>query len=76
MCKRDRVAGVALTAAGAFNAMGRAMANPSFVNWLSMSTQMPISSLPSQVLMLRRIAEQTDDESVAEVADELEARAR
>lgn len=65
-------AGGAAGAGAALNGMGRAMANPRFVLWLSESTKMPVSSIPAQVAMLRRIAEQTDDDSVAEVADGLE----
>ncbi len=65
-------AGGAIAGTTALNGMSRAMTNPRFVSWLSESTKMPVSSIPAQVVMLRRIAEQTDDDSVAEVADELE----
>ena len=52
------------------NAMARAMTNPKFVNWLAKATEMPVSALPQQIVLLKAMGK--DDPDVAEFAQELE----
>lgn len=59
-------------AAGLANALSRAMTSPRFVSWLARSTEMPVGALPAQIWVLRRMGESSNDESITEVADQLE----
>lgn len=54
------------------NVAARAMTNPRVVSWLARATEMPISSLPQQVMLLKSQAQASGDEDLAEVAAALE----
>jgi hypothetical protein len=49
------------------------MTNPRFVKFLARSTELPISALPAQISVLKRMAAENQDEDVAEVANALSA---
>lgn len=59
----------------AANVGARMLTNPNVVNWLARSTEMPISALPQQVVMLKAQARREDDAELAEFADALERAA-
>ncbi|MFC4727153.1 hypothetical protein [Coralloluteibacterium thermophilus] len=53
------------------NVLARALTNPRTVRWLADATDMPVSALPQQLVVLRRIAEASNDPDVAALADAL-----
>ncbi len=61
--------GTALTANGA----ARLLTKPNYVNWLARTSQKPTAELVSQLHVLRRLADRTDDQEVRELADQAEA---
>lgn len=54
------------------NAAARAMTNPRVVGWLARATEMPVSSLPQQVMLLKSQAQASGDDDLAELAAALE----
>lgn len=54
------------------NAAARAMTSPRVVSWLARATEMPVSSLPQQVMLLKSQAQASGDEDLAELAAALE----
>lgn len=54
------------------NVAARAMTNPRVVSWLARATEMPVSSLPQQVMLLKSQAQASGDEDLAELAAALE----
>jgi hypothetical protein len=52
------------------NGMARAMTSPRFVNWLAKSTEMPVSALPQQLIVLKTIA--AHDPEVSDLVSALE----
>lgn len=62
-----------LVAGGAFaNLMARAMTSPRTVAWLAKNTDRPVSQLPAQVNVLKRIAAENDDPAAADLAAALD----
>lgn len=57
----------AISSGVAANALARAMTNPKFVSWLARSTELPVSSLPQQIIVLNQMAK--SDPDLAEVAE-------
>lgn len=65
-----------LMVSGAFaNGFARAMTNPQFVKWLARTTDLPVGALPAQLNVLHRMANENDDEAIADVAEVLSAAA-
>lgn len=64
--------GLALGGAAA-NGMARAMTSPRFVAWLAKATEMPVSALPQQIVVLKAMGR--TDPDVAEFAEALEQEA-
>ena len=56
---------------GLANLLARAMTSPRTVQWLAKNTDRPVGALPSQLVVLRRIADENDDEVAADLADAL-----
>lgn len=54
------------------NTASRVMTNPRFVAWLARATEMPVSALPQQVIVLKGIAKQDPD--VADALADLEGQ--
>ena len=67
------LAGLLLSGAGA-HITARAMTNPRFVSWLARSTELPVSALPQQLVVLKQIGQ--SDPEVADIADQLEQQAK
>ncbi|HHA2789721.1 TPA: hypothetical protein ACOEQ0_000030 [Stenotrophomonas maltophilia] len=62
-----------LVAGGAFaNLMARAMTSPRTVAWLAKNTDRPVSQLPAQINVLKRIATENDDSAAADLAAALD----
>lgn len=61
------------TGMGAANLSARLMTNPRFVHWLAKTSEMPVGALTAQTYVLKGIADQTGDASLAEAADALRA---
>lgn len=58
------------------NVAARAMTNPRVVSWLARATEMPVSSLPQQVMLLKSQAQASGDEDLAELAAALEQQGK
>lgn len=59
-------------AGGLANVMARALTNPRFVHWLAEATELPLSALPQQVVVLKQIAREEGDAELAEFAGALQ----
>lgn len=56
------------------NVMARAFTSPVVVSWLARATEMPVSVLPQQILILKAAAKSAGDEEAAEFAAALERK--
>jgi hypothetical protein len=63
---------VGATAGGLAHGLARAMNNASFVHWLARATELPVSALPQQVVVLKQVAERENDPELAALADSLQ----
>jgi len=59
-------------AGAAANVTARALTSPVFVAWLARATEMPLSTLPQQVVLLKVMAQESGDDDAAEIAAALE----
>lgn len=66
--------GVVLGGAGLANVTARLMTSPRFVQWLARNTQAPVGVLNTQAPLIRQIADESGDEELASLADQLEAQ--
>lgn len=56
---------------GIANLLARSLTNPRIVQWLARNTDRPVGELPAQINVLKRIADNTGDPEVAELAEAL-----
>jgi hypothetical protein len=61
-------AGLLAGSVGGANLSARLMTNPKFVGWLAKQTQLAPGAVPSQVAVLSRMAEQSDDADLKQAA--------
>lgn len=53
------------------NLMARAFTNPKFVGWLAHATELPKGAIPTQIALLGRVAEESNDAELKEIAEAL-----
>ncbi|HXI15516.1 MAG TPA: hypothetical protein VNM48_04020 [Chloroflexota bacterium] len=63
---------VGATGGAAAYGLASAMTNPKFVAWLARTTEMPVSALPQQALILKGVADRSGDDDLAAFAESLQ----